>query len=94
MRIENRNMLSFVMQVCPEQIFGLLGFKIGVKVFSGGKEDVSRSVLGNWYKNKEVINSDENRKKCADIGQHQDCLKCIEVGRKNTFLRRVSLLTI
>jgi hypothetical protein len=83
------------MEVCPEQIFWFLGFKIGVKVFSGVKEKIFlRGFQGNWYKNEEGTNSNDNGKKSTDIDQHQDCLMCIKVGRKNTFLGSISLLTI
>jgi hypothetical protein len=90
-RIEDRNVLSIVVEVCSERIFWFLGFEIGIKVFLGIEEDIRR---GNSYKNKEGTDSDDNGKKSTDIEQHQDCLMCIEVGRKNTFLGSVSLLTI
>jgi hypothetical protein len=84
-----------VIEVCPERIFWFLGFEISVKVFSGFEEDVIlRGFRGNWYKNKECTDSDDNGKKSANIGQHLYLLMCIEVGRKNTFLGSISLLTI
>jgi hypothetical protein len=32
-RLEDRNVLSFVIEVCPKPIIWFLGFKIGVNVF-------------------------------------------------------------
>jgi hypothetical protein len=56
MRIEDRNVLSFVMEVFPERIFWFLGFELAIKVFSGIEENVLKSVQGNLCKNKKGAN--------------------------------------